>query len=94
MRLSKHQILIRPVLTEKTTHAIEARNSYVFEIARDANKIQVRRAVEDLFDVKVLKVNVLNRRGKLKRVGRSVGYGRTTRRAIVTIKRGEKIDVY
>jgi large subunit ribosomal protein L23 len=94
MKPSPHQILIRPILTEKTTHGIEAMNAYVFEVAPRANKLEVRQAVEDLFDVKVVKVNLLNRRGKRKRVGRSVGFGKDTRRAVVTLKSGDKIDVY
>ena len=94
MNLSNHQVLIRPILTEKTTHGIETLNAYVFEVALSANKIQVRRAVESLFEVSVVKVNILNRSGKRKRVGRSVGFGKATRRAIVTLKTGDKIDVY
>jgi len=94
VKLSHHEVLIRPVLTEKTTHAIEVLNCYAFEVAPTANKIQVRNAVEELFDVKVLKVNIRNRRGKRKRVGRSVGFGKDTKQAIVTLRTGDKIDVY
>jgi large subunit ribosomal protein L23 len=87
-------LLRRPILTEKTTHGIEALNAYVFEIAPGANKLQVRKAVEEIFDVKVVKVNIRRRRGKLKRIGRSYGYGKDKKEAIVTLRTGDKIDVY
>ena len=94
MNQDPHGILHRPVLTEKTTYGIEAYNSYVFEVAPSANKIAIKEAVEVLFSVKVLKVNIRNRRGKHKRVGKSVGYGKNRKNAIVTLKTGDKIDVY
>lgn len=92
--LIPESVIRRPVLTEKTTHAMETRNTYVFEVAPEANKIMIRRAIEQLFNVKVKKVNVRNRKGKLKRVGRSFGYGKNRKEAIVTLKEGYKLDVY
>ena len=92
--MNTQSILRRPVLTEKTTRGIETLNAYVFEVDRDANKIQVKKAVEDAFNVKVVKVNIRNKRGKLKRIGRSAGYGQDRREAIVTLKTGEKLDIY
>ena len=94
MNLSNHGVLLRPILTEKTTFGIEALNAYVFEVHPTANKIQIRKAVENLFDVKVRKVNVRNRRGKRKRVGRTVGYGKNTKHAVVTLAAGETLDIY
>jgi len=94
MTVNLHTILRRPVLTEKSTRGIEARSAYVFEVAPDANKILVRRAVEELFGVKVLKVNMRVRKGKRKRVGRSTGFGKDRKEAIVTLRPGQKIDVY
>ena len=94
MKTDPHGILRRPVLTEKSTHGIESLNSYVFEVAPEANKISVKDAVEELFDVKVVKVNVRNRRGKWKRVGKYFGYGKNRKEAIVTLRTGDKIDVY
>lgn len=94
MNLSDHGILLRPILTEKTTFGIEALNAYVFEVHPSANKLQVRNAVEGLFDVKVRKVNIRNRRGKRKRVGRSVGFGKNTKHAVVTLAVGDKLDIY
>ena len=94
MNLSAHGILLRPILTEKTTFGIEVLNAYVFEVHPSANKIQIRKAVETLFDVKVTKVNVRNRKGKRKRVGRSVGYGKDTKHAVVTLAAGDKLEIY
>ncbi|SVD60834.1 uncharacterized protein METZ01_LOCUS413688 [marine metagenome] len=86
--------MLRPILTEKTTFGIEVLNAYVFEVHPSANKIQIRKAVETLFDVKVTKVNVRNRKGKRKRVGRSVGYGKDTKHAVVTLAAGDKLEIY
>ena len=92
--MNPYTIIQRPKLTEKTTHGIETRNQYVFEVSPDSNKLLVRKAVEELFGVKVVKINIRNRKGKMKRVGRSVGYGRDRKEAIVTLRAGDKIDVY
>jgi large subunit ribosomal protein L23 len=92
--MNTHSILRRPLLTEKSTRGIEIANQYIFEIAPGANRLLVRKAVEDAFGVKVLKVNIRNRKGKLKRVGRSIGYGANRKEAIVTLRAGDKIDVY
>ena len=89
-----HSILRRPIVTEKTTRGMEYQNAYVFEVSPGANKIEVRRAIEELFDVKVAKVNIRNRKGKLKRVGRSLGYTKDRREAIVTLRAGHKLDVF
>ena len=94
MNLSDQGVLLRPILTEKTTFGIEVLNAYVFEVHPSANKVQVRKAVETLFDVKVTKVNIRNRKGKRKRVGRSVGYGKDTKHAIVTLAAGDKLEIY
>lgn len=92
--MTPETIIKRPVLTEKTTHGVETRNTYVFEVAPQSNKIEIRRAIEQLFGVKVVKVNVLNKKGKSKRVGRSLGYGKDRKEAIVTLREGDKLDVY
>ena len=89
-----HSVLRRPVLTEKTTRAMEQLNAYVFEVASEANKVLVRRAIEELFSVKVVKVNIRNRLGKLKRTGRSIGYTKNHKEAIVTLRAGDKLDIY
>ncbi len=89
-----HNILRRPILTEKSTRGMELQNAYVFEIVPRANKLMVRRAVEELFDVKVIKVNIRHRKGKLKRVGRSIGFSKNRKDAVVTLRAGDKLDIY
>ena len=92
--MNLQSVLRRPLLTEKSTRGIEIANQYVFEVAPEANKLLVCKAIEEIFDVKVVKVNIRNRKGKLKRVGRSVGYGSDRKEAIVTLRPGDKLDVY
>jgi large subunit ribosomal protein L23 len=87
-------LLKRPVITEKSTSAIEHRNAYVFQVDPAANKLEIKKAVEELFNVKVVKVNTLRRRGKSKRMGVIRGQTQSVKEAIVTLRRGDKIDVY
>ncbi|MBI4603093.1 MAG: 50S ribosomal protein L23 [Planctomycetes bacterium] len=87
-------LLLRPVITEKTTRGIEVLNAYVFEVRADANKLTVRKAIEETFGVKVVKVNMRNRKGKFKRLGRSFGYGKDRKEAVVTLRQGDKLDIY
>lgn len=90
-----HNVLIRPVVSEKS-YALMDQNVYVFVIDPTATKIEVRRAVEDAFNVRVDKVNTLNRRGKAKVNRRSNTTGRrpNTKRAIVTLHEGDSIDLF
>lgn len=88
------QVLRRPIVTEKSTHAIERFNVYVFEVDRGSNKLQIKKAVEEQFGVKVTKVNTRWRRGKTKRLGRTLGRTSPQKQAIVTVAQGDKIDVY
>jgi large subunit ribosomal protein L23 len=92
MRRDPYTILKRPRITEKATAAFE-RNAYTFEILRDANKIEVRKAVESVYNVKVKSVNTMRVRGKLRRVGRN--YGRTPdwKKAVVTLAEGQTLDI-
>lgn len=92
--MKSSQLVIQKVLlTEKGTRLTESDNQYLFNVSPDANKITIRKAVEDLFKVKVTGVNTLNRVGKLKR-DRKGQYGRrnSVKRAIVTLKEGDKIE--
>lgn len=89
------QIIIdRVVVTEKGTRLGESDNQYLFNVAPDANKIEIKQAVENMFKVKVEKVNTMNRAGKLKRDRRGK-YGRRAalKRAVVTLKEGDKIEL-
>jgi large subunit ribosomal protein L23 len=86
-----HQIIRRPVVTEKTLNLKYQLNQVVFEVSRDANKLQIRQAVESLLGAKVEDVNTLIVRGKTKRVGRSIGRRSNWKKAVVTLKAGETI---
>ena len=88
-----HTIIIRPVITERSTDMMEL-NRYTFEVAKNANKIEVAKAIEQLFDVKVVKVNTLIVKPKPKRVRYQLGYTRTWKKAVVTLKEGDTIELF
>jgi large subunit ribosomal protein L23 len=87
-------IIRKLLLTEKGTLLTEKQNQYLFRVDPSANKIEIKNAVEKIFNVKVTKVNTMNRQGKHKRL-RSMSYGMTSawKRAVVTLREGEKIDL-
>jgi large subunit ribosomal protein L23 len=87
-----HQIIGKVLITEKSTVARDAANQYNFEVHTGANKIEVGRAVEKLFKVKVLSVRVMNVRGKKKRTGKTVGERRCWKKAVVTLAPGNRIE--
>lgn len=91
--MDKYQVIKRPIVTEKTTKLAE-KNKYTFEVDRNANKIEIADAVEALFNVKVVSVNVINEIAKAKRVGKYSGFKPAVSKAIVTLAEGFKIDVY
>lgn len=82
-------IVIRPIITEKAMQGITAKK-YTFEVAKSATKIDIARAVEELFKVKVAKVNTVNVRGQLRRQGRTEGYTRSWKKAYVTLTEKSK----
>ena len=82
-------IILRPVITENSMDGI-ADLKYTFEVAKDANKVEIKKAVEELFDVKVAKVNTINVDGKLRRYGRYEGYTASRKKAIVTLTEDSK----
>ncbi len=87
-------IILRPVITENSMDGIADRK-YTFEVAKDANKIEIAKAVEELFEVKVAKVNTINVDGKLRRYGRFEGYTASRKKAIVTLTEDSKtIDFF
>ena len=92
--MNPHDVLIRPLLTEKITSIRETKNAIAFAVDGKATKIDVKRAVEKIFQVKVDSVNVQNVLGKRKRQGRYLGKRADWRKAIVTLKEGEKVDLY
>ena len=87
--MKQYDIIKRPVLSEKSYSEIANKN-YVFEVAVDANKIEIKEAVEKIFGVKVEKVNTINVRGKLKRQGRTQGYTSKRKKAIVQLTKDSK----
>lgn len=87
-------IIIRPIITEKTMKMMEEDNKVTFEVKKGANKVLVRQAVEALFKVKVVQVNVMNTKPKAKRVGRYEGQTKAVRKAIVKIEKGQSIDLF
>jgi large subunit ribosomal protein L23 len=87
-----HQIIKRTLITEKSTIARDAANQYNFEVHDRANKIEIGRAVEKLFKVKVLSVRVMNVPGKKKRTGRTIGQRSSWRKAVVTLAPGNRIE--
>ncbi len=88
-----YEVLRRPLITEKST-ALQALNKYVFEVAKKATKPQIKQAVETAFKVKVNKVNVMTMPGKHRRVARRMVLTPSWRKAIVTLKPGEKIGFF
>lgn len=94
MKKDIHSILRRPLITEKTTAQKEDTNQVAFVVRKDANKIEIRQAVEQLLDVKVESVNTMIYRGKPKRVGRSMGYRTGWKKAIVTLAEGSEVEFF
>ena len=88
-------IIIKPVVSEKSYAAFDE-NIYTFVVAPDANKIEIRQAIETIFDVRVAKVNTLNRPGKRKRNRRTGGWGSRpgSKRAIVSLAEGDRIEIF
>ena len=92
MKNDPYDIIRRPLITEEGTDITTHHNGYTFLVAPHANKIQVRMAIEKLFDVKVLKVRTMNRKGKWKRRGRSVFQQSGWKRAVVTLAEGHTVE--
>lgn len=87
-----HQIILAPVISEKATRVAEKRNQAVFKVLRNAQKPEIKEAVEKLFKVKVTGVATLNVKGKTKRFGQSVGKRSDWKKAYVTLAEGQEID--
>ncbi len=87
---SPQSVIVRPVLTEKSTALTAAQNVITFDVDRGANKIEIRRAVETLFNVKVDSVRVVSVSGKIKKVGRSIGRAQDRKKAYVKLAAGQK----
>jgi len=88
------RVVRRALITEKGTQLRELRNQYIFEVARTANKIDIKRAIEQVFSVKVDHVRTQQLRGKVRRTGRFVGKRSDWKKAIVTLKPDQKIELF
>ena len=88
--MNPRDIILAPVVTEKSVGALSDKK-YTFRVSKDANKIQIAKAVEDIFGVKVAKVNTISMKGHLRRQGRSEGYTPSWKKAVVTLTEGSKI---
>ena len=91
---SPYDVILRPIITEKSMSEV-GNKKYVFEVARDANKIEIRRAVEEIFKVKVTDVNTISVKGKEKRQNRTSGYTAARKKAVVRLSEDSKpIEVF
>ena len=90
----KYDVIVSPHITEKGTLVNEAGNQVVFRVRRTANKDEIREAVEGFFKVKVLRVHTVNQRGKVRKVGRSIGRRSDWKKAYVTLAEGQRIDFF
>lgn len=89
----KSDIIISPVITEKSSHLAENGKTYVFKVDKKANKIQIKQAIEEAFGVKVKSVNTLNTKPKDKRVGKYTGQTKTYKKAIIILADGYSIEM-
>ncbi|MCL2150616.1 MAG: 50S ribosomal protein L23 [Coriobacteriia bacterium] len=87
------QVILRPIISERSYDLIN-QNRYTFEVAKTSNKVEIGQAIESIFDVKVLKVNTINVRGKPKRVRYAKGYTRSWKKAVVTLAEGDTIEAF
>jgi len=94
LKIRDHRdVILRPVVSEKSYNLLDE-NKYTFIVAPDANKTEIKIAIEEIFDVKVLSVNTANRQGKTRRTRYGTGKKADTKRAIVTLAEGDRIDIF
>lgn len=94
LQLAPHQVVLRPLVTEKGVHRSTRLNAYAFEVVREATKDDIKRSIEELFNVKVLAVRTQNRKGKPRRTRFREGYTADWKKAIVTLDPEHKIDLF
>jgi large subunit ribosomal protein L23 len=92
--MNPYEIIRGPVITEKGTIQKELNNQLTFEVDRRANRVEIRHAVEKVFNVRVEKVRTMQIKGKVKRLGRSMGRRRSWKKAIVTLAKGQNIEFF
>jgi len=91
---NQRDLIISPIVSEKSYDLIEASNTYTFRVDPRSTKTEIRQAIESIFGVKVVRVNTINRKGKRKRTGYVMGTRRNTKRALVTLAEGDEIDIF
>lgn len=94
MSANPRDIIIEPVVSEKSYDLVANNNTYTFIVDPRSNKTQIRQAIESIFDVTVTSVNTMNRKGKQKRTGWTLGKRKDTKRALVTLAPGDSIDAF
>ena len=94
MSYNPRDIIIEPVVSEKSYDLVANYNTYTFVVDPRSNKTQIRQAIEQIFDVRVTSVNTMNRKGKRKRTGWTMGKRKDTKRALVTLAPGDSIDAF
>ncbi|MGI6220745.1 MAG: 50S ribosomal protein L23 [Coriobacteriales bacterium] len=94
MNKDPREVIIRPIITERAFDQIEDENRYTFEVAKTSNKIEIAKAIQEIFNVTVVKVNTVNVKPKPKRVRYQKGYTRSWKKAIVKLAEGDSIDLY
>jgi len=92
--MDMYQVVIKPLVTEKGTMMLSERNWVTFRVHPDANKIEVREAIQKIFSVSVLQVNTQIVRGKRKRFGKTMGQSKAWKKAMVRLKEGDKIEIF
>jgi large subunit ribosomal protein L23 len=91
---SLYDVIVRPLVTEKSTDQHERLSAYSFVVARDANKVEIAKAIEELFDVKVRDVRTMQYRGKERRLGRYLGRRAAWKKAVVKLREGDSIEIF
>lgn len=89
-----HSIIVRPLVTEKSTEKLEREGAYSFVVAKDANKVEIAQAIESLFNVKVSDVRTMQYRGKERRLGRYMGRRAAWKKAVVKLREGDTIEIF
>jgi len=86
-------LIIKPLVTEKTRNLAIKNNKYIFIVKKESNKKEVKKAIENLYKVEVMDVNIINVKSKPKRLGRNMGKSKQFKKAIITVRKGQTIDV-
>jgi large subunit ribosomal protein L23 len=94
VKKNPRDIVFEPVVSEKSYDLIQDHNTYTFIVDKRANKTEIKHAIAEIFDVRVIRVNTINRRGKVKRTGWKMGKRSDTKRALVTLAVGSSIDIF